>query len=192
MQRRRFLGTTLGAIVAGLSTRVSAGATPATRNVAGASGAAAAPRLAPRVRAIETELAAIEKRADGRLGVAVLDLETNMQAGHRLNERFPMCSTFKLLLAAAVLARVDSREEDLGERVVFGPDRLLQYAPITRGHTGEPGMTVADLCDAAVTMSDNTAANLLLDRIGGPAGFTAYARALGDTVARGFFFREEG
>lgn len=184
MERRRFLGTTLGAIVAGLSTPVLAGTRPTRGNTAGASGTAAAPQVARRARAIERELAAIEKGADGRLGVAVLDLETNMQAGHRMSERFPMCSTFKLLLAATVLARVDRRQEDLAKRVVFGANRLEHYAPITRSHTGEPGMTVGELCDAAVTMSDNTAANLLLDRIGGPAGLTAYARELGDTVTR--------
>ena len=95
-----------------------------------------------------------------------------------------MCSTFKLMLAASVLARVDSRRENLERRIVFGEDRLEQYAPVTGRHVGAPGMTVAGLCDAAVTMSDNTAANVLLDTIGGPSGLTAFMRRLGDTVTR--------
>jgi beta-lactamase class A len=134
--------------------------------------------------AIETALASIEKGVDGRLGVAVHDLETGLRAGHRANERFPMCSTFKLMLAAGILARVDRRDEALERRIVYGRDRLDEYAPVTRRHVGGNGMTVAELCDATVTMSDNTAANLLLDTIGGPGGFTAFMRQLGDTVTR--------
>lgn len=187
MRRRRFLGTAFGGIIAGLSTPTWAEADPTARRalaLADGGGAHLAPRVAEQARAIETALASIEQGAKGKLGVAVLDLETNLQAGHRMNEQFPMCSTFKLLLAAAVLARVDQRKEALDHRIVFGPDRLEEYAPVTRNHTGEPGMTVAQLCEAAVTMSDNAAANLLLDRIGGPAGFTAFARRLGDIVTR--------
>ncbi len=171
MQRRRFIGTALGAIIAGLSARAWAKSPPS-------------PSLALKARAIEAELASIEKGVDGRLGVAIHDVQTGLQAGHRSSERFPMCSTFKLMLAASVLARVDSRQEDLERRIVFGEDRLDRYAPVTARHVGAPGMTVAELCDAAVTMSDNTAANVLLDTIGGPPGLTAFMRRLGDTVTR--------
>jgi len=95
-----------------------------------------------------------------------------------------MCSTFKLLAVAAVLARVDRGIEHLDRRVVFGREVLLSYAPITSQHVGSPGMSVAELCAAAITVSDNTAANLLLASMGGPSAVTRFARSLGDTVTR--------
>lgn len=129
-------------------------------------------------------LAALERRHGGRLGVAVLDTVGGRRINHRGEERFPMCSTFKWLAAAQVLARVDRGEERLDRRVVFGRDELVPYSPVTEKHVGAPGMTMAGLCDAAVTLSDNTAGNLLLSSFGGPAGLTAFARAIGDTRTR--------
>ena len=183
MQRRRFIGTALGGIIAGLSAPVWA--ETALAKVPHDAGTAKHPaKINARAHAIQSELASIERGVDGRLGVAIQDLETGLQAGHRTGERFPMCSTFKLMLAATVLARADRRELDRERRIVFGPDRLQQYAPVTRRHVGGPGMTIDELCDASVTMSDNTAANLLLDAIGGPPAVTAFMRQLGDTVTR--------
>lgn len=185
MQRRRFLDTTFGAMIAGLSAPVLAGeAMQARTKRSGAALPSGSRSLAARARSLESQLASIEKGVDGRLGVAIHDLETGLQAGHRSNEPFPMCSTFKLMLAACVLARIDRRQEGLERRIVYGMDRIEQYAPVTSKHVGGRGMTVGELCDAAVTLSDNTAANLLLDTIGGPPGFTAFMRQLGDTVTR--------
>ena len=127
---------------------------------------------------------AIEASVGGRLGVAVLDTATGELAGHRLDERFPMCSTFKFLAAALVLARVDAGQERLDRRVVVTRADLLKYAPVTSKHVGGAGMTVAELCEAAITVSDNTAANLLLASAGGPAGVTAFARRIGDDATR--------
>lgn len=129
-------------------------------------------------------LARLERIHGGRLGVAILDTGSGGRVAYRGDERFLMCSTFKLLLAAAVLHRVDRSEENLNRRIVFGKDVLLDYAPATSKHVGPPGMTVADLCKAAITLSDNTAANLLLQQVGGPQAVTAYARGLGDTLTR--------
>lgn len=129
-------------------------------------------------------LAALERRHGGRLGVAVLDTGSGRRIGHRVDERFAMCSTFKLLAAAAVLARVDRGAERLERRVVFGKDALVAYSPVTSHRVGAPGMTMAELCHAAITMSDNTAGNLLLHSLGEPAGWTAYARGLGDGTSR--------
>ncbi|GGY19130.1 beta-lactamase [Rhodanobacter panaciterrae] len=134
--------------------------------------------------AATTRLAALERRHGGRLGVAILDTGNGRRIGHRADERFLMCSTFKLLAVAAVLARVDRGVEQLGRRIVFGRDALLAYAPMTSHRVGAPGMTVAELCQAAITVSDNTAANLLLASLGGPAAVTAYVRSLGDDVTR--------
>ncbi len=126
----------------------------------------------------------LERASGGRLGVAMLDTASGARLGHRQDERFPFCSTFKLLLAAAVLGRVDRQEERLDQRVPFSAADLLEYAPVTRARLGEGSLTLDELCEAAVTVSDNTAANLLLARLGGPVAFTAYLRSLGDRVTR--------
>jgi beta-lactamase class A len=131
----------------------------------------------------QAEFARIERDCGGRLGVAVFDTATQSRAGHRAGERFPMCSTFKLLAAAAVLARVDAGKETLDRRVTYKQSDLITYSPTTEKHVAD-GMTMAALCEAAMTLSDNTAANLMLESIGGPAGLTAYLRSIGDGITR--------
>lgn len=134
---------------------------------------------------VATRLAALERRHGGRLGVAILDTGNGRRIDHRADERFAMCSTSKLLVVAAVLSRVDQGEERLDRRVVFGKDKLLTtYSPLTSLYLGAPGMTLAQLCQAAIVVSDNTAANLLIDSLGGPSAVTAYARSLGDELTR--------
>ncbi|WP_315836989.1 class A beta-lactamase [Bradyrhizobium prioriisuperbiae] len=130
------------------------------------------------------ELKKLEAGSTGRLGVAVLDTATGAVIGHRLDERFAMCSTFKLLAAAAVLERVDAGKETLGRRIRFSASDLVPYSPVTKQHTGGDGLSVAELCEAAVAQSDNTAANLLVASLGGPPQVTAFARTLGDLVTR--------
>jgi len=130
------------------------------------------------------QLNELERKSGGRLGVALLDTATGARAGHRAGERFPMCSTHKMISAAAILARVDAGKEHLDRVVHIRKEDLVGYSPVTEKHIGGAGMTVSELCEAAVTMSDNGAANLLLASIGGPAGWTAYVRTLGDTVTR--------
>ncbi|RBP17207.1 beta-lactamase class A [Roseiarcus fermentans] len=144
--------------------------------------AAAAP--GPARAAAADRLAALERSAGGRLGVAVLDTSSGETLLRRADERFPMCSTFKLIAAAAVLKRVDAGQETLTRFVPYRQADLLGYAPVTKAQVDAGGMTLADLCAAAIDWSDNTAANLILDAIGGPAGFTAFARLLGDSVTR--------
>lgn len=129
-------------------------------------------------------LARIEAGSGGRLGVAVLDTATGARSGHRAGERFPMCSTFKILAVGAVLTRVDTGREQLDRRIRFEAAELVANSPITKDQAGGAGMTVAELCAAAIDYSDNTAANLLLRSFGGPAALTAYARSLGDPITR--------
>jgi beta-lactamase class A len=133
---------------------------------------------------LAADLVKIEQESGGRLGVAALDTLTGARAMHRGDERFPMCSTFKLLVAGAILARVDAGRERLDRRIRFQASDLVDYSPITQDQVGGDGMSLAELCAAAITVSDNTAANLLLATLDGPAGLTAYARALGDAVTR--------
>lgn len=129
-------------------------------------------------------LAALEHNHGGRLGVATLDTATGMRSAYRGDERFLICSTFKLLLTAAVLKRVDNNEERLDRRLTFDKSMILAWAPVTGLNLGSPGMSIQELCEATMIMSDNTAANLLLETLGGPAAITAYARSLGDTKTR--------
>ena len=128
--------------------------------------------------------AALERRSGGRLGVALLDTRSGRFDGYRQHERFPMCSTFKMLAAAFVLRRVDQGAERLERKVRFTQSDLVPYSPITEKQIDGDGMTVAALCEAAITVSDNTAGNLLLASFGGPAGLTAFARQIGDPMTR--------
>lgn len=128
-------------------------------------------------------MAEIEKTNGGRLGVCVIDTATNRRLTHRGDERFAMCSTHKALSAGFVLQCVDKGELSLDRRVEYNKSDLVTYSPETEKYVGE-GMTIGEICCAAVTRSDNTAANLLLGSLGGPAGFTSRARALGDEATQ--------
>jgi beta-lactamase class A len=151
--------------------------------IASIAAAAAAPRLllAGTIDLAAT-FAALETKSKGRLGVAIL-FPLGERVTHRADDRFPMCSTFKFLAAALVLQRVDQGKEHLDRAITYSKADLVTYSPETEKHAGS-SMTVADLCKAAVTLSDNTAANLLLASFGGPPAITAFARSLGDTMTR--------
>lgn len=130
------------------------------------------------------EFQKIEMESGGRLGVAVLDTLSGARSAHRGDQRFPLCSTFKLLAAGAILARVDAGEERLDRRIRFEARDIVSYSPITKDRVGGEGMSLAEICEAAMTVSDNTAGNLLLATLDGPNGLTGYARSLGDGVTR--------
>jgi beta-lactamase class A len=130
------------------------------------------------------DFAELEKERGGRLGVAVADTHSGKSVAYRGDERFPMCSTFKTLAVAAILARADAGKEQLDRRVRFEVKDLVANSPISQKYVGGDGMALAEICEAAITYSDNTAGNLLLARLGGPEGLTAYMRSLGDTVTR--------
>ncbi|XSG82967.1 MAG: class A beta-lactamase [Methyloligella sp. ZOD6] len=132
---------------------------------------------------LASRFADIEKNIGARLGVAVYDSGTGKRASHRGDERFPMCSTFKFIAAAAVLKQVDEGKASLDETLLVTEDEMLEYAPVTEKHIGEK-MTLEALCEAAVTWSDNPAANLILKKLGGPQAITTFARSLGDEKTR--------
>lgn len=146
----------------------------------GRSAAAATARL---TSGISRAMAALEARSGGRLGVAVLDTANGKGFTHGGDDRFPMCSTFKVLIAGFVLRRVDQGQERLDRRLHYGKDALMGNSPATRKHVAD-GMTVGELCEATITLSDNAAANLLLETFGGPTALTAFVRSLGDEVTR--------
>ena len=116
--------------------------------------------------------------------MAVLDTADGKRLDYRSEERFPMCSTFKFLAAAAVLKRIDEKQDQMDRFIRYDAKDILEYAPVTKAHLKDGGMTLGALCAAAIEQSDNTAGNLLLDAIGGPVGLTNFLRSIGDEMTR--------
>lgn len=129
-------------------------------------------------------LAGLERRHGGRLGVAVVDLGGGPGFAHRAGERFAMCSTFKLMLAAATLAQVEAGRWRLDERLAWSAADRVPHMPVADGQDPRVGLPIGRLAEAAQKLSDNLAANLLLRRLGGPAAFTRWLREQGDAVTR--------
>jgi beta-lactamase class A len=138
--------------------------------------------LLPLPAAAQASLAALEP-SGARVGVAALDTGSGKTLRYRADERFLMCSTFKLALAAAILRRVEHGEEKLDRLVRYTKTDLLPVSFVTTPNLAT-GLTVEALCAAIIHVSDNTAANLLLHTIGGPAGLTAFLRDTGDAISR--------
>lgn len=134
---------------------------------------------APERQAEHPALIALEGELRGEIGLAAIDSASGRTVGHRQDQRFPMCSTFKTVLAAAMLARADAVAGLLDKRLALPKESFVSYSPITGKHAGD-AMSVADLCAAALQYSDNTAANTLMRELGGPSALTRYARTLGD------------
>ncbi|MFF7363206.1 class A beta-lactamase [Streptomyces sp. NPDC008125] len=172
---RRSLLTLAGA--AGAATLLAAGTAHATGSPeAGAARGGTADPARDALRALEREHGA-------RVGAYARNLATGRTVAHRADERFPLCSTFKTLAAAAVLRDLDRDGEVLGRLVRYTDADLVDASDVTRAHLAT-GMTVAELCDAAICDSDNTAGNLLLRELGGPSGVTRFCRSLGDRTTR--------
>ncbi|MBM1144904.1 class A beta-lactamase [Alcanivorax sp. ZXX171] len=125
----------------------------------------------------------VENRLQARVGVAVSDLGGDRTWRHNADQRFPLASTFKVLACGALLHKVDAGDESLERVIHFKKQDLVTYSPETQQHL-DSGMTLGALCEAAITQSDNTAANLLLDRLDGPAGLTRFLRGIGDDTTR--------
>lgn len=125
----------------------------------------------------------VEVKRGGRIGVFALDLNSGRTLSHRANERFAMCSTFKWILGGFILARVDEGAEYLARMVSIDPDDVVANSPVTRALAGSEA-SIEQLCRAAIEVSDNTAANILLRMIGGPDGFTASLGEMGHSATR--------
>lgn len=128
---------------------------------------------------MHSPLAALERVYGGRLGVCALDTATGRQLAYRAAERFPICSTFKVMLVGAILAQSAREAGLMKHQVKYEQSDLVTYSPVTAKYAGH-GMTVAELCRAAIQYSDNTAANLLMKMLGGPQAVTRFARLIGD------------
>ncbi len=126
----------------------------------------------------------VASRLNARLGLMVLDHDTGGNFERNADSLFPITSTFKAFAAAAVLSRVDAGKEDLSRRIRFAADEIVTYSPVTQPRVGGEGMTLAEICEAACSTSDNTAGNLMLQALDGPLGFTSFMRSIGDGVSR--------
>ncbi len=142
---------------------------------------------APTVAADDTLLEtvrAVETRLGGRVGIFVHDTGSNEQWAHRADEHFPLSSTFKPFACAAILSRIENGSERLHRVVEFTEGDLVTYSPVTKERVNSVGMSIAELCEATLTMSDNTAGNLILKSLGGPTALTDHMRAIGDDITR--------
>jgi beta-lactamase class A len=157
------------------------GTAPASASAVAAAPAAVAVSGEAQVR---KELRALEKSFKGRIGAYAVDTATGKTVTYRSGERFPLLSTFKAMACAAVLQKARTSAPGLMDKVIrWKADEVLEYSPVTKKHVKD-GLTVAQLCEATITVSDNTAGNLILRQIGGPAGLTRYFRSLKDPISR--------
>ncbi|WP_299528103.1 class A beta-lactamase [uncultured Streptomyces sp.] len=166
---------------------------PGRRRVLGLAGLAAGAALAGPARAAHASpraadgaaaaLRRLEREHGARVGAYARNLTTGRTVAHRAGELFPLLSTFKALAAAAVLRDLDRDGETLERRIHYTEADLIDGSDVTRAHLAT-GMTVSELCDAAVCDSDNAAGNLLLRELGGPSAVTRFCRSLGDPVTR--------
>ncbi|AOJ19181.1 class A beta-lactamase [Burkholderia cenocepacia] len=136
-----------------------------------------------RAHTAQAELAALEKASNGRLGVAALDTSNGVRIAHHARERFPLCGTYAVMAAAAMLARGSLDASLLPRRILYRRYEIVSGSPITESHV-DTGMTIAQLCAAMLQSGDKGAGNLLMGVLGGPQAVTAFARESGDTTFR--------
>lgn len=132
---------------------------------------------------LQSRLTEIEQRLSARLGVAIIDTRTGAEWTHKADERFPMCSTFKVVAVGALLWRVDKGYEELGRRIPLDGSAIVAHSPVTEARVGTD-ISFAEVCEAALIHSDNTAANMIIDALRGVSGVTQFARSIGDPMTR--------
>jgi beta-lactamase class A len=170
--RRHALLWTGGAFVGAPLSRALGTQTSASRSLSNADAESAA-------------ISEYERSSGGHIGLYAENIRTGQRLAWRADERFVMCSTFKASLAACVLSRVDRAQDDLNGLIHYGAaDMQDWHAPVAQANLARGFLSTREMCKAAVEQSDNTCANLLLTRIGGPAALTAFWRNLGDRVTR--------
>ncbi|MEC2056130.1 class A beta-lactamase [Peribacillus psychrosaccharolyticus] len=133
----------------------------------------------PKPQKPESKFAKLEEKYDAKLGVFAMDTGTNRTVAYHPDERFAYTSTHKALAVGALLQQ--NSIEDLNQLIFYTREDLVNYNPITEKYV-DTGMTLKELSDASLRYSDNTAGNLILNQIGGPAGFKQALEEIGDTV----------
>jgi beta-lactamase class A len=172
----------LGAAALALTALAGCGTAPSAKHVTPQSNTSA---IGPGAQAeVTRQIRRLEATHHERIGAYAIDTGTGRAVSHRADESFAFASTFKAMACGAVLRKARRTSPGLLDKVVhYTKDDLVEYSPVTEKHV-DTGMTVADLCHAAITQSDNTAGNLVLRQIGGPSGLTAFFRSIGDPVSR--------
>lgn len=132
---------------------------------------------------VEKKLEELESSTSGRLGITAVDTSNNTRIEYHANQRFPMCSTNKLMGVAAILKKSMTNSHLLEQKVIYNKKDLVVYSPVTKKFTGL-GMKISALCKAAMTLSDNTAINLLMKKLGGLKAVNAFAHSIGDHAFR--------
>jgi beta-lactamase class A len=133
----------------------------------------------------QTELVNLEASSGGRLGIYAINTANNMRVKYRADELFPFCSTSKVMVVSAILKESEKNPAILQKQIRYSQNDIDKsgYAPITKQHI-DNGMSVTELCKAAIEHSDNTAMNLLLEIVGDPKAVTSYARSIHDNKFR--------
>ena len=178
--------TALGTAVLAITVLASCGegSAPTTKQASPVSDTRTSAAPAPSQDEVSKRLAELEKAHGARIGAYAVDTGTGRFLSYRGEERFPFASTGKAMTCGAVLKKARTSDPGLMDRVIrYGKGDLVEHSPVTEKHVGT-GMTVAELCEAAITVSDNTAENLVLEQTGGPKGLTAFLRSVGDPVSR--------
>ena len=124
-----------------------------------------------------------ERELDARVGLAIRDTGTGALWQYNVQERFPMASTFKVLVCAALLAKHDAGQEDINRKVAITKADLVTYSPVTETWMGSE-VSLSQLCESTMRTSDNAAANKVLEALGGPSEVTRFLRAIGDEISR--------
>jgi beta-lactamase class A len=132
---------------------------------------------------IARKLAELETSFDGRIGILTINTANNQRIQYRADERFPIQSTFKVMAVSAILKQSMTDKHFLQQKVTYKKQDLVFWSPITEKHLAD-GMTISELCAAAMMYSDNTATNLIVKKLGGPSAVTAFARSIGDNTFR--------
>ncbi|TWI90438.1 beta-lactamase class A/beta-lactamase class A CARB-1 [Roseibium hamelinense] len=134
--------------------------------------------------ALENKLNELEQREDARIGLALIDTQTGTEFSFRGTERFALNSTFKAFACGALLSQAEAGGPNLSESRSIREDDLVSWSPVTKNRVGTDTITLRESCEATMVYSDNTAANIVLQALGGPAAFTAFMRDIGDRSTR--------
>jgi beta-lactamase class A len=130
---------------------------------------------------IEKRLITLEDSFDGKIGISAINTANNSRIQYHAEKRFPIQSTFKVMLVSAILKQSMTDSHLLQQKIMYAKQDLVTWSPITEKHIAH-GMTISELCAAVIMYSDNSAANFLMKKLGGPEAVTAYARSIGDNT----------
>ncbi|MBF4606224.1 class A beta-lactamase [Curtobacterium sp. VKM Ac-1393] len=184
--RRSVLFVIGGVITALVLTSCANGESPATSRSAAPPRTTASPTptasaAAPDQERVGRALAGLEREYDATVGVVATDTVTGDTIVYNGDRRFGYASTIKAFAAAQFLRSVPQAARDEIAHWTAADVAAAGYSPVTEQHVDD-GLSYEQLAEAAVRMSDNTALNVVLTRIGGPSGLDAALTELGDTT----------